>query len=203
MARRLFQIATGLLAGLAAVAGAVLLGWLPGGPSASPDAHALSTPFPAPELRLTDHTGAPFVLGPSDGLTVVFFGFTHCPDVCPVTLARLARTVESLGRAGERVRVLFVTVDPARDTPRRLAGYLGGFHPDFVGLTGSREEIDAATAAWGIHRHVPGDGSPDYEVEHTARSFVVDRQGRVRATFPSYADEEGMARTLRRLLAEG
>lgn len=203
MPRRLFQIATGLLAGLAAVAGAVLLGWLPGGPAASPDPHALSTPFPAPELRLTDHTGAPFTLGPSEGVRVVFFGFTHCPDVCPVTLARLGRTVESLGPAGQRVRVLFVTVDPARDTLRRLAEYVSGFHPDFVGLTGSQEEIDATTAAWGIHRHVPGDDTTDYEVEHTARSFVVDRKGVVRATFPSYADEEGMARTLRRLLAEG
>lgn len=199
MARRLFQIATGVLAGLAAVAAASLLGWLPGGPGAPPDPHALATPFPAPELRLTDHTGAPFTLTPVEGVAVVFFGFTHCPDVCPATLARLARAVESLGRRGASVRVVFVTVDPARDTPGRMGRYVKGIHPDFLGLTGSEEQIASTAAAWGIHRSVPGGGADDM-VEHTARSFVVDDQGLVQATFPSDAEADGMARTLRRLL---
>ncbi|HSR41521.1 MAG TPA: SCO family protein [Longimicrobiales bacterium] len=197
MARRLFQIVTGVLAGLALVAGAALLGWPSPGPG-DPDPHTLSTPFPAPELRLTDHAGAPFVLEPEGRVSVVFFGFTHCPDVCPLTLANLARAVESLGGRASVVQVAFVTVDPARDTPERMAGYVGSFHPGFVGLTGSEEEIAAAAAAWGVYRSVP-EGREDYTVDHTARSFVLDHRGRVAATFPSDADAESMARTLRRL----
>lgn len=201
MARRLLQIGTGTLAGVLVLAVAMRLGWLPAGPGREPDPNALATPYPAPELRLTDQTGAPFRLGSLEGVAVVFFGYTHCPDICPVTLASLARAVESLGSEGSSVHVVFVTVDPARDTPERLAEYLGDFDPSFVGLTGTEEEIAAACAAWGVYRDVP-EGETDYVVDHSARSFVVDR-GLVRATFATDVDAEGMARTLRRLLDDG
>ncbi|HZD04150.1 MAG TPA: SCO family protein [Longimicrobiales bacterium] len=201
MPTRLLQIVAGILAGLALLAAAALLGWLPGAPAREPDPNVLAASFPAPDLHLTDQRGRAFALEPGDGVAVVFFGYTHCPDVCPLTLASLARAVESLGPEGSSVQVVFVTVDPARDTPERLAEYLASFDPRFVGLTGTEDEIAAASAAWGVYRDVPPAGGTDYAVDHSARSYVVDRDGLVRATFATDVDAEGMARTLRRLLS--
>ena len=197
MLRRLFQITTGALAGLAVVGLASLLGWLPGGSSGDADPYLLPGPFPAPDLRMTSHSGEPFELSASGGPAVVFFGYTHCPDVCPLTLANLRRAVDSLGDTSASVRVLFVTVDPARDTRERLRDYLAPFQPGFTGLTGAEAEVSAAASDWGIFRDVPGGAEPT--VDHTARSFVVDGTGRVRATFPPDTDSDTMSRTLRSL----
>jgi protein SCO1/2 len=194
MAKRLFQIVSGTLAGLAALALASVAGWLPGRAGAPPDPHVLATPFPAPELRLTGPSREPFDLASPGGPAVVFFGYTHCPDVCPLAHLRSARV--ALGDGVAPVQVVFVTVDPARDTPERLASYLESFQPGFSGLTGTEEAVAAALAAWGIYRGYPA-GETDYVVDHTARSFVVDERGLVRATFPPDADVDAIAATLR------
>jgi len=201
MARRLLQITTGMIAGMAAVALATLLGWLPFGRSPTPDPNLLAGYLPTPDLRLTTHAGAPFQLKDTEGLSIVFFGYTHCPDVCPLTLAKLRQAIDSLDRDRELPQVIFVTVDPARDTPARLAEYLEPLQPGFTGLTGTEEEISLALADWGIYREL-SDGGADYVVDHTARAFVVDPTVGIRATFPPDSEPAAMVRTLRILLDE-
>ena len=148
MTRRILQVILGVLLGLVTV-----LVLLPVLTRETPpdDPHLLPAPYPAPTSHLTDHTGTERELpGDFAGITVVFFGYTHCPDVCPLTMANLAVVRDSLApERKERFRVLLVSVDPARDTPERLARYVARFDTTFVGLTGTEAEIRETTAAWG------------------------------------------------------
>ncbi|MBS0326507.1 MAG: SCO family protein [Proteobacteria bacterium] len=114
-------------------------------------------------------------------VVVMFFGYTNCPDVCPATLASLAQAMKELGSRADRVQVLFVTVDPARDTPALLAKYVPAFDPRFVGLRGD----DAATAKVAkefrvLYNKVPGATPGSYTVDHSAGSYVFDPKGRLR-----------------------
>ena len=133
--------------------------------------------------------GGPFTLVDQNGRTVterdfsgaphlVFFGFTHCPDVCPTTLQQVSDVLAALGPKAERMRVAFVTVDPERDDPASLKTYLSSFDPRITGLTGSPEQIVATEKAYRAYaRKVPGkDG--DYTMEHTAIVYVMDAQNR-------------------------
>jgi protein SCO1/2 len=133
---------------------------------------------------------------------VVFFGYTSCPDVCPLTLSKLAVAMEELEEdERSKVQVMLVTVDPARDTPDRLRTYLGNFHPSFLALTGREEEIREVANEFGAFFSRAGDGE-DYTVDHTARTFVLDPSGRIPLTFPVTATAQEMARDLARLLDE-
>ena len=133
------------------------------------------------ELNLTDHNGKPHTLADFRGKVVtVFFGFTHCPDVCPTTLVEMAGVMKELGPDADRLQVLFVTVDPERDTPQVLSQYVPSFHPSFLGLTGDAEATARAARAFKVYyqkRPVEGKG---YSVDHSAGTFVLDREGRVR-----------------------
>jgi protein SCO1 len=114
-------------------------------------------------------------------VTVVFFGFTQCPDVCPTTLAELAQVKQSLGADGARVQGVFVTVDPERDTAEILKAYVGQLRPDFVALRGTLEETQAAAKQFKVfYAKVPGKTEGSYTMDHTAGSYVFDAQGRVR-----------------------
>jgi len=110
----------------------------------------------------------------------LFFGFTHCPDVCPTTLAEMAQVVKALGPDGNRVQVLFVTVDPERDTPQVLKQYVPAFHPGFLGLYGDAEATARAAKEFKIYiyKHPPKDGH--YNVDHSAGTYILDREGRLR-----------------------
>jgi protein SCO1/2 len=137
----------------------------------------------------TSSVGGPFTLTNQDGQRVterdyagrthlVFFGFTHCPDVCPTTLQQIGDVLQALGPKGRDVRALFIAVDPERDTPAALKTYLASFDPRIVGLTGSPEEVTAAVKAYRAYvRKVPTkDG--DYTMEHTALVYVMNGQNR-------------------------
>jgi protein SCO1 len=147
----------------------------------SPAFHATAyePPAPAPRFTLTDHTGGVTSLEELRGAPVLlFFGYAHCPDVCPLTLARLRDALDAAGSAGEDARVLLVTVDPARDTPEALAAYVRNFGPAFTGLTGSEGEIRALLAEYGIHAAAePHDASV---LAHTSAVFGIDREGMIR-----------------------
>jgi len=135
----------------------------------------------------------------SGKILVIFFGYTSCPDVCPLTLSNLTRALGQMPEGGERVQVLLITVDPARDTPGRLKRYLSNFHPSFLGLWGSTEEIRSVADGFGVYFSPPrGEGS--YTVDHTARTFVVDPTGSIPLTFPPTATPEEIARDLGTLL---
>lgn len=131
-------------------------------------------------FALTDHGGKPRTLADFRGkLVVLTFGFTHCPDICPTILADLAGAVQSLGAEAQRVQVLFVTVDPERDTPELLARYVTAFDPRFVGLAGDLEAIRQTAKEFKIFFEKQPTGS-SYTVNHSAQSYVIDAQGRLR-----------------------
>jgi protein SCO1/2 len=131
-------------------------------------------------LELTDHTGKPRHLEDFRGKAVVlFFGFTHCPDVCPTTLAEMAQVVRQLGPEGERVQVLLVTVDPERDTKDALAKYVTAFDPRFLGLYGDLEQTRRVAKDFKIYFEKRKTGDT-YSIDHSAQSYVIDPQGRLR-----------------------
>lgn len=143
-------------------------------------------PRPAPGFVLPSSGGAPVKLSDYRGKVVVLeFGFSHCPSVCPVSLASLAQARQLLGARAKDVQVLFVTVDPARDTPERLRGYLAQFDPSFVGVTGSEAQIGRLLKDYGISasKH-PVKGSDEYSMSHSSYFYFLDRQGRQRTMMP-------------------
>ena len=132
-------------------------------------------------LQLKDFNGQVRSLAEFKGKVVfLFFGFTQCPDVCPTTMAELAELRRRLGPDGEKVQGVFVTVDPERDTPELLKGYLGSMDPSFVGLTGTPDEIKAAAKEFKVfYQKVPTQNG-NYTIDHTAGAFVFDPSGQVR-----------------------
>ena len=131
-------------------------------------------------LDLNDHTGKPRHLQDFRGkAVVVFFGFTHCPDVCPTTLAEMAQVVKSLGADGDRVQVILVTVDPERDTRDALAKYVTAFDPRFLGMYGDMEKTRQVAKDFKIYFEKRKSGS-SYSVDHSGQSYVIDPQGRLR-----------------------
>ena len=133
------------------------------------------------ELTLTDHNGQRRSLADFQGKVILlFFGFTHCPDVCPTTLVEMAAIMKDLGNDAARVQVLFVTVDPERDTAEVLRRYVPAFHPAFLGLTGSAEDIARTAREFRIFyqkQNLPGGA---YSMDHSAGTFILDAQGRLR-----------------------
>ena len=131
-------------------------------------------------LALTDHTGKPRTLADFQGMVVViFFGFTQCPDVCPTTLAEMAKVVKDLGADG-KVQVLFVSVDPQRDTPELMKQYVTAFHPSFLGLVGDAEATARTAKEFKVYVQKQPTRGGGYSVDHSAGTFILDPQGRLR-----------------------
>lgn len=142
--------------------------------------------IPAEDFTLTDTEGRPYQLGQREGkITLLFWGYTSCPDVCPVTLSEARQMIQGLGDEAEQVEFLFITVDPERDTPEVLGKYTAAFHPDITGLTGTPEELAAVQEAYGIYAaKVPLENSAaGYSMDHSARVFLVDGDGRLRLSY--------------------
>ncbi|MBL0422548.1 SCO family protein [Ramlibacter sp. AW1] len=166
------------------------------------------------DFRMTDHAGQVRSLRDFKGKVVMmFFGFTQCPDICPSTMADMAQAVNQLGGSAAEVQGLFVTVDPARDTPEVLAKYVTGFHPSFLGLRANEQSTQAladefkafyaarrpAPAPDSEHRH--GDTAP-YMVDHTRAVYVFDRKGKLTLLITSGRTVDEIAADLNRLLRE-
>jgi protein SCO1/2 len=153
--------------------------------------------------------GGPFSLTDQNGRTItdadlkghpflVFFGFTHCPDVCPTTLFEVSEVLRKLGSDAGGMRALFVTVDPERDTPGVLKDYLSSFDPHLIGVTGSREAIDKMVKAYRVYaRKVPQENG-EYTMDHTAIVYLMDKQGRFVAPFNLKRRPEEAAADMRR-----
>jgi len=157
------------------------------------------------QFELVDHHGTVRHLADFRGKVVVlFFGFTHCPDVCPTTLAEFNAALQQLGDAAKRVQVLFVTVDPERDTPEVLGAYVTAFNTDFLGLTGTPEQIAKVAREFKvIYQKAEGSQPGSYSVDHSAGTFVFDEQGRLRL-YASYGlGSEAIAKDIGRLLGTG
>jgi protein SCO1 len=152
-------------------------------------------------LELADHTGKPRRLEDWRGKAVVLvFGFTHCPDVCPTTLADIALALKELGPDAERVQVLMVSVDPERDTPQALAKYVSAFDPRFVALRGDLEATRKAAQEFKVYFEKRKQGE-SYTVDHSAQSYVIDPQGKLRLLVRHDRIAQDLAPDLRALLA--
>lgn len=136
----------------------------------------------ARDFALTDHTGKTRTLADFKGkAVVVFFGFTQCPDVCPSTMAEMAGVMKELGPLADKVQVLFITVDPERDTRELLAKYVPAFDPRFLGLVGDQAATAKVAKEFKVfYQKVPGKTPGSYTMDHTAGSYVFDPQGRIR-----------------------
>ena len=157
----------------------------------------------ARSLSLPDQNGQPRTLADFKGkVTVVFFGYTQCPDVCPTTMAELAQVKKALGKDGERVQGVFVSIDPERDTPAVLKAYMAGFDPSFIALRGTPEQTTAAAKEFKVFfAKVPGRTDGAYTMDHTAGSYVFDTQGRVRLFIRYGTGAEPLTADLKALLA--
>jgi len=157
-------------------------------------------------LALTDHNGRPVTLETFRGkLVVLFFGYTHCPDVCPTTLSDMAQALKLVPPAvAGKVQVLFVSVDPERDTPETLKAYVPYFHPAFLGLYGTPKEVAKAATEFKVafRKHVEP-GATGYLVDHSAGSYVLDEKGRLRLYLPFAHPPADIAHDLSTLAAVG
>jgi protein SCO1/2 len=158
----------------------------------------------ARELSLPDAEGRTRALAEFKGkVTVVFFGYTQCPDVCPTTMVELVTIKKALGADGARVQPIFVTIDPERDTAEVLKAYVGNFGPDFVALRGSAEQTQAVARHFKVfYAKVPGKAEGSYTMDHTAGSYVFDTQGRVRLFTRYGSGTDALQSDLKRLLDE-
>jgi len=169
--------------------------------------------FFKPPAQPVGVTGSPFAMSTTAGGTftqddlngtpsLVFFGYTFCPDVCPTTMAELASYKKELGLGQDKLRTIFVTVDPARDTPQALKDYLGSFDPAILGLYGTADQTTAAKASFGVFSE---NGTPDkdgnYAVNHTADVFLIGRDGRYVGTIAYGEDKASAEAKMKRLVA--
>ncbi len=195
-ASRLTLLLAAFLCGLFLIFGAVLFVT---GRSFSPIGQAVAAiggPF-----SLEDQNGKPFTDAQMKGRPfLVFFGFTHCPDICPTTLFDMSQMMKALGPDAGRVGALFITVDPDRDTPQVLKDYLSNFDPHLRGLTGNQAQIDAAIKEYRVYaKKVPLENG-DYTMDHTAIVYLMDKDGRFVAPFNMTRTPEAEAADLRRYL---
>lgn len=156
----------------------------------------------ARDFRLTDFNGKPRSLADFRGkVVVVFFGYTQCPDVCPTTLSDMAEVKKRLESDGDQLQVIFVTLDPDRDTPQVLSQYVPAFDPSFLGLYGTRDETAAVAKDFKVfYQRVPGKTETSYTVDHTAGSYVFDRDGRLRLFLRHAGAVDPIVEDLRKLL---
>ena len=187
--------------GGAALCAAVAGFWLARELDSSGPELASGTWLPRPkaldDFQLTDNSGKPFSLHDLQGKpTLVFFGFTHCPDVCPTTLVKLAQVKKTVGIAG--LRIVFVTVDPARDTAPVVGLYVHAFDPDFVGLTGDEKSIDRMAANFGVAVNKVDLPGGDYTMDHSAVVFLLNTQGQVAGIFTPPFDTPRLVQDLDR-----
>lgn len=189
------------LGALAALAGCKPMGGADG-PKGAFKAVDITGADYAKDFSLPDVDGKVRTIADFKGKAVlVFFGFAQCPDVCPTTMAELAQVKKQLGAEGERIQGVFITVDPERDTPEVLKGYVRNFDPSFVALRGTPEQTLATAKAFKIfYEKVPGKTPGGYTVNHTAASYLFDPQGRVRLYVRYGSGPEALAADFKQLL---
>jgi protein SCO1 len=157
----------------------------------------------AKDFQLTDHNGKPRSLADFKGKVVVmFFGYTQCPDVCPTTMAEMAAVMKELGAQADQVQVLFVTIDPERDTPALLAQYVPTFDPRFLGLYGDAAATARVAKEFKVfYAKVPGKTPGSYSMDHTAGSYVFDKNGKIRLFLRHGAGPAPIVHDLKQLLS--
>lgn len=186
MKSRFFLVGIGVLIGLALV----FIGWQFSQRNYRFQGSLIDPPVPAADFSLVDHNGASFRLSDQRGkIVLLFFGYTYCPDVCPVTMSVFRQVKQQLGSQADDVRFVFVTVDPERDTVEQMQRYVPNFDPDFIGLTGAQSDLEKVWKSYGVYASKQpvdnsGQSGDNYLVDHTARVYLVDQAGDWRLTYP-------------------
>lgn len=157
----------------------------------------------ARDFTLTDHNGQVRTLADFKGKVVaVFFGYVHCPDVCPTTLADFSLALQQLGPQAERVQVIFVTVDPQRDTPDLLKQFVPAFNPGFLGMYADADTLKRLASEYKVvYQKTSVKGADDYLIDHSAGTYIYDPQGHLRLLMPYGSSPDAIAQDLKTLLA--
>ena len=175
------------------------------GPTATPlPGTLLDPPKEVSDFTLTSDTNQPFHLSDLRGkVAVLFFGYTHCPDVCPLSLAHLHAVMQRLGKLADQVRIVFVSVDPERDTPKVLHHYVSAFDKYAIGVTGSSDAIRDLTRDYRVaFSHEKPDSDGNYEVSHSSAVFIFDRKGKARLISGSADNIDAITHDVRQLIEE-
>lgn len=194
-----------LLAAAILVAGLTFLAVQIGGRRPPPEMASSLQAGPGGPFTLVDTAGQPFTEARLKGRwTIVFFGFTFCPDVCPTTLDTLGRTLDLLGAKGKKVQIVFVSVDPERDTPAKMAAYLDNpaFPKGVIGLTGTPEQVAAVARAYKVYYEKQGEGDA-YLINHSSISYLMDPSGRFARVLPYGMAPEALAGQVRDAMKRG
>jgi protein SCO1 len=196
-----FLLIAAALAGLLVLATGLLLflGYRdnPRGIAGTVLSSAIGGPF-----NLVDQNGRPFSDADLKGKWhLVFFGFTHCPDLCPTTLNELALAIDRLGNERDKVGIVMITVDPERDTQEALKSYIASFDAPVTALTGTQEQVAEAAKAYRVYSAKRPTGNGNYDVDHSAAIYVMDPQGRFTATFTPDTGADAIAERMRKLLS--
>ncbi len=160
-------------------------------------------PNPAAPLSLTDQNGKPFSLVDHQGKVILlYFGYTYCPDFCPATLSDFAKVKSELGDQASKIDVVFVTVDPDRDTPARMKEYLAFYDPAFIGLYGTQDQLAPVEVAYGVTaiKDAATPGSTYYSVSHSTSLYAIDQQGNLRLTWAYGTSPDDMTSDVKHLL---
>jgi protein SCO1 len=200
MNRNILIFVTGILLGLLLVLGSA---WFVLNRNYTYQGVLIDPPAPAADFTLTDQSGSPFQLSGQKGKAVmIFFGYTHCADVCPITLAQYTNIKRMLGDKAKDVSFVFITVDPERDNAQVMQEYLSKFDSSFIGLTGDQAVLESVWKAYGVYQAQQGHAiDMDYLVDHSARIYVIDPQGNWRINFPYGMDNEKITQDLLHLLS--
>lgn len=194
---------TGWLAAACALAVFTLAGCQPAPPPPVFQATDITGASFARGFRLTDHNGQVRTLADFKGKAVaVFFGYIHCPDVCPTTLADFAAALQQLGPQADQVQVIFVTLDPERDTPELLKQFVPAFNPGFLGMVADAETLRQLAKEYKVvYQKTSVKGADDYLIDHSAGTYIYDPQGNLRLLMPYGSSPDVIAHDLKTLLA--
>jgi len=163
----------------------------------------IQSPEPSFDFTLTGIDGDVSLSDFRGKMVLIYFGYTFCPDICPATLANVGQALRDLGTKADDVQVLMVSLDPERDTPEKLAKYVAQFHPSFVGITGSQEELDKVASLYGIfYQKTEGSNATGYLIDHTATLLVLDRDGYLKLVFPFGVTSDEIADDLKYMLRQ-
>jgi protein SCO1/2 len=167
------------------------------------DHERLTFRYQGRDFRLTDHNGQTRTLKDFRGkIVAVFFGYTHCPDVCPTTLSDFAAALKQLGPQADRVQVIFVTVDPERDTQEVLRAFVPAFNPSFLGMVGDAETLRQLAKEYRlVYQKTSVKAADDYLIDHSAGTYVYDPRGNLRLRMPYGSSPDAIAQDLKTLLA--
>jgi len=198
---KIWFIGSGVVIGLALT---LVIGWYLLDQNYRYHGAVIEPPAQAADFTLTDQDGNPFRLSDQKGkIVLIFFGYTHCPDVCPITLAEFKQIKAMLGDKADQVRFVFVTVDPERDTPETINTFLQNFDPTFIGLTSDRATLEPVWKAYGVYQEQQDAGSAaGYLVDHSTPTYLIDPQGLWHINYPYGMEAEKIAQDLQHMMKE-